>query len=635
MDGATVPRKVPRRTFLKGAAAAGAAAAGGALAPPAPVTGQAGIDAPARVSTAPGRGPRVIERPGSDFLVDVLKALEIEYIAANPGSSFRGLQESIVNYGGNTQPEFLTCCHEESSVAIAHGYAKAASRPMGILAHSTVGLQHAAMAVYNAWCDRVPVLLLAGNLLDATKRRPGVEWAHCAQDPAVILRDYLKWDDQPTSLQACAESLVRAYKIATTPPMAPVLVVLDAELQEAPIADEAALRIPRLTPAVPPQGDAGAVREAARLLVEAESPVILADRAVRTSEGIRRLVELAEALHAPVVDLGARMNFPTDHYLNLSEMRGRLIRQADVILALEVWDLWGQLHTVTDPYHEERRVARPDARVISISVGELYLKSNYQDFQRFTPVDLSITGDVEATLPALTEAVRSIAGGRLTLLSQRGDQLRSLHEDMKRQGRREATYGWNASPVSTARVAAEVWALIKDEDWSLVAGNFSGWARRLWKLSEPYHMLGHSGGFGVGYTAPAAVGAALANRRFGRLSIAHQPDGDLLYAPGVLWTAAHHRIPVLYVMFNNRAYHQETMHLQRMASLRNRRPDQAHIGTAITDPDVDFAKLAQSMGVWAEGPISDPDAVGPALRRALEVVKSGYPALVDIVSQPR
>src|SRR5438445_2584343 len=303
---------IDRRSFLKGAAASAAAVIGTQLAAtePAPATA-----APAEVKEAEQSGDKVIGRPGSDFMVDVIKATGIEYIASNPGSSFRSLQESIVNYGSNKKPEFLTCMHEESSVAMAHGYAKAAGKPMGIMAHGTVGLQHATMAVYNAWCDRVPIMMFAGNILDADKRRPGVEWYHCVQDPAAIHRDFTKWDDQPVSLQHFAESVMRAYKIATTPPMGPVLITADGDLAEQPVQDEKKLRMPKLTMSIPPQGDSGAIAEAAKMLATANSPVILADRACRSQEGIKRLVELAEALNATVADIGGPMNFPTTHYL--------------------------------------------------------------------------------------------------------------------------------------------------------------------------------------------------------------------------------------------------------------------------------------------------------------------------------
>jgi thiamine pyrophosphate-dependent acetolactate synthase large subunit-like protein len=198
-----------------------------------------------------------------------------------------------------------------------------------------------------------------------------------------------------------------------------------------------------------------------------------------------------------------------------------------------------------------------------------------------------------------------------------------------------ATYGWDASPISTARLAAELWAQIKDQDWSLVSGTGFVTALQLWSFDKHYQFLGSSGGGGVGYGAPAAAGAALANRKHGRLSVNIQNDGDLLFAPSVLWTSAHHHIPLLSVMHNNRAYHEELMHVQRMACRRNRGLDRAKIGSTFVDPNVDFAKLAQGYGLYAEGPITDPKELGPALKRAIAVVKRGEPAFLDVVSQPR
>ena len=630
--------QIDRRSFLKGAAVTAAAAIGSNLASGTQLAANAAAAQADNAEASHGSGrssEKIIARPGSDFMVDVIKATGIEYIASNPGSSFRSFQESIVNYGGNKKPEFLTCMHEESSVAMAHGYAKAAGKPMGIMAHGTVGLQHAAMGVYNAWCDRVPVVMFAGNFLDADKRRPGVEWYHCVQDPAALLRDFTKWDDQPVSLQHFAESLMRAYKIATTVPMGPVLITADGDLAEEAVHDEKKLRIPKLTLSIPPQGDSGAVAEAGKLLAAAENPVILADRACRSQEGMKQLVELAEALNAPVADIGGRMNFPTSHYLSRSDDRRQLIGQADVVLMLEVADPWGQFNTISDPHHEYRRLAKPDVKVIHVCLGDTLTKSNYQDMQRFMPVDLPISGDAQATLPALTEAVKNATNiMRRATIADRTSKRREDHRRMKDRARTSASYGWDASPCSTARMSAHLYNVIKNEKWCVAASGVQ-WSRSLWPATEYYNFIGGSGGSGVGYSAPAAVGAALANRDKGIITVSIEGDGDLMYAPGVLWTAAHHKIPILMTMHNNRAYHQEVMHLQKMAALHDRRMDTAAIGTTIENPNIDFAKLAQSMGVWSEGPITDPAAIGPALSRALAVVKRGEPALVDVVSQGR
>ena len=579
------------------------------------------------------------ERTGSDFMVDVIKTLDIDYVCANPGSSFRGLHESIINYGGNRSPEFITCCHEESSVAMAHGYAKIEGKPLLVMAHGTVGLQHAAMAVYNAYCDRVPIVIIGGNIIDATKRISQVEWAHSVQDAATPLRDYVKWDDLPISLPHFAESTVRAYKIAMTPPMMPVLLIVDGELQENPTPNDLALQIPRLTPTGPPQGDSGSVAEAARLLVAAESPVLVAGRAARTPAGMTCLMELAETLQIPVIDQMDRMNFPTRHPLNQTERGREVIAGADVILALEVNDFWGTVHSFRDQVERTSRpVARADAKTINISAATLFYKSNYQNFQRYAEVDVDIAADAEATMPALTEAVkRQLTASRKSTLADRRVRLAAAHNQSVQQARDAAAYAWGACPISTARLSAELWAQIKNEDWSLVStvAFVSRWPTRLWAFENYYHFIGGAGGYGIGYGAPAAVGAALANRRHGRLSVNIQCDGDLMYAPGVLWTAAHHRIPLLTIMHNNRAYHQEVMQVQIMADRHSRGIDRATIGTTISDPPIDYAKLAQSMGVYAEGPISDPKDLGPAIARAIQVVKRGEPALIDVVTQPR
>jgi thiamine pyrophosphate-dependent acetolactate synthase large subunit-like protein len=495
------------------------------------------------------------------------------------------------------------------------------------------------MAIYNAFCDRVPVYMIIGNTLDAVRRRPGAEWAHSVQDAVAMVRDYVKWDDLPVSLNHFAESAVRAYKIAMTPPMMPVVLVADSELQENPILDGAALRIPKLALAAPPQGDSGAVTEAARLLAAAENPVIIADRTARTPAGMARLIELAETLQAAVIDQSGRMNFPSRHPLNQTERRREVIATADVILGLEVMDLWGALNSFRDQLHRTSRpITKAGAKVITITAGDLFSKSNYQDFMRAPEVDLAIAADSETTLPSLIEAVRrQMNGDRRRALQERGAKLAVAHREALERARNAATYAWDASPISTARLSAELWAQIKDQDWSLVSevSHSSFWPLRLWNFEKHHQYIGGSGGYGIGYGAPAAVGAALANKKYGRLTVNIQDDGDLMYANGILWTSAHHQIPLLSVMHNNRAYHQELMHLQRMTNRHSRGIDRAHIGVAITDPNIDYAKLAQAMGVYGEGPISNPKDLGPAIKRALDVVKRGEPALIDVVTQGR
>jgi len=582
-------------------------------------------------NAGPAAEARIIDRPGSDFMLEVFKSIGFDYLFANPGGSFGGLHESVINIGGNKDPEFITCMHEESSVAMSHGYAKVEGKPVLTMAHGTVGLQHAAMALYNAWCDRVPVYLVIGNTLDVQHRGGEVAWVHSVQDAAGMVREFVKWDDTPVSLQHFAESAVRAYKVAMTPPRLPVVLVADTEMQDNQIPAGENLRIPTLTLTAPPAGDPAAVAEAAKMLVAAENPVIVAGRAASSgsAEGLRLMVELAETLQAGVIDQYQRLNFPSHHRLNQSLNPRAALANADLVLALEPGDLYGTLRPV--------RQRRP-IKVITITSGDLYLKSNYQDFQRFNDTDLSIGADAEATLPALIEAIKRLTtSDRRIAFDARGAKLADLSRQNLEQARVAATYGWDASPITTARLTSEVWAQVKNEDWSYASEALfvSNWPLKLWDMNKHYHYIGGKGGAGIGYGAPATLGAAVANKKHGRFTVNIQTDGDMMYAPGILWTAAHHRIPILTLMHNNRAYHQEVMGIQGTANHRGRGIDRIHIGTKIDEPFIDYAKLAQSMGVRSEGPISDPKDLGGAIRRGIEVVKRGEPYLIDVVTQGR
>ena len=632
-----------RRNFLKGASVAGAAAAfvapTTANAVPAAPPRKAAIPGPRQVAAEtmpPAADPVNQTSSGGDFMVDVFNSLGIEYLAINCASSYRGLHEAVVNHGNN-KPEIITCVHEDIAVHMAQGYAKMAGRPMAMACHGVVGLQHAAMAIYNSWCDRVPVIVLGGNIMEADKRAPGAEWPHSGVDIGQLVREFTKWDDQPASLQHFAESAVRAYKIATTPPMGPVFLALDAELQENPIANAKSLRIPRFEPVTPPQGDSGAIAAAAKLLVEAQNPLIICDRLARTPAGVANLVQLAETLQCGVIDNVGRMNFPSRHPLNQS-FRRSVIAQADVILAIEMNDLWGALTRFSDRIvRQSRPNTRPDAKIITLGVRDLYLKSNYQDFGRWQDIDLDIAGDGEASLPALTEAVkRLIDNSRKDAFSARGDKLARLHAAMVEQSKTDATIGWDSSPITTARMCAEVYNQIKDENWSLVGTAIRlTWPHRLWDFKRPNQWNGVSGGGGVGYNLPSSLGAALANKKRGGFTVAFGGDGDFMFNPGALWTAAHHKIPILYVVHNNRAYHQEYMYLVAMAARHGRGVERMDVGTTLKDPNIDYATIARGMGVHGEGPITDPKDLAAALVRAVAVVKSGAPAVVDVVTDPR
>jgi acetolactate synthase I/II/III large subunit len=639
--------KASRRNFLKGAGLVGAAAAT-AVTPPVAANAfpaapqeklKAAVPGPRQIAAetmAPDNDPVNQTSSGGDYMVDVLNSLGIEYLAINCASSYRGLHEAVINHGGN-KPEIITCVHEDIAAHVGQGYAKMEGKPMAMACHGVVGLQHATMGIYNTWCDRVPLLVMGGNIMEADKRAPGAEWVHSGVDIGALVREFTKWDDQPASLPHFGESAVRAYKIATTPPMGPVFLALDQELQENPIRDAESLRVPKFQPVVPPQGDAAALAEAAKMLVEAKNPLIICDRVARTPAGMTNLVALAETLQCGVIDNLGRMNFPSRHPLNQS-FRRALIGQADVILAIEMNDLWGTLTHFRDRIVRTSHPAtKPGAKVITLGVRDLFLKSNYQDFGRWQDVDLDIAGDGEISLPVLTEAVkRLINDGQKAAFAERGEKFAKAHLAMVEQSKIDATIAWDASPITTARMCAEVYNQIKDEDWSVVGTSIRlSWMHRLWDFKKPHQWNGVSGGAGVGYNLPASIGAALANKKHGRFTLAFGGDGDFMFSPGAVWTAAHHQIPILYIVQNNRAYHQEYMYLVAMAARHGRNVEKMDIGTTIKDPNIDYAEVSRGLGAHGEGPITDPKDLAPALKRAIAAVKAGGPAVVDVVTDPR
>jgi acetolactate synthase-1/2/3 large subunit len=628
---------VDRRSFIKGATLGAATSLVATTAPQAAAQQRGSTPSVSRPTEADGRTdyepPEIrgslpaIERPGSDFMVDVLKTLDLEYCAINPGSSFEGLHESIINYGGNRSPELLTVLHEEAGAAIAHGYAKAAGKPMMTLMHGVVGMLHASMGMFQAWADRVPLFAVVAHSRNPTSL---VNRPHSAQDMGAIVRDFIKLDDEATNLDRFAESAMRAYTLGRTPPMGPTLLVVDSALQEAPITDAEAqrLHVPKLVLPHPPQGDANSVREAAAWLVAAERPLIRSQKLARTQAGWDRLLELAELLQVPV-DVGGYaswQDFPSWHPLYGN---GGSEYRPDLVLGLELNDMEGPVRT-----------ARANGgRTISISSEYLYQRSNIHDFGPYSEVDLAIAADAEATLPALIEEIRRIVTRNdLRRFDVRRAAIVDAHRTIREREIADAAYGWDDSPVSVPRMVSELYHQVKNDDWAIVSGHqFTGqWQRRLMNHDKHYRYNGDCGGFGIGYDTPASVGGALGHRKEGRLPIAIVGDGDFNFVgAGAMWTAAHHKIPLLLVIHNNRAYHAEVMLVQRVAGRRGRGTDQIHIGNMISDPNPDYATIARGYGVYAEGPIGDPKDLAPAFERALARVRAGEPALVDVISQPR
>ncbi|MSQ23735.1 MAG: thiamine pyrophosphate-binding protein [Chloroflexi bacterium] len=578
---------------------------------------------------------------GSDYMAEVIRALGIKYAALNPGSSFRGLHDSLVNFNGNERPEIIECCHEEVAVAIAHGYAKAANEPMVTIAHNVVGLQHATMGIFNAWCDRVPMLVLGGTgPVDAMQRRPWIDWMHTALVQGNLVRDFVKWDDQPAGLAACGEALARGFRVATTEPMGPVYVCFDTELQEMRVDER--LLIPELGRLGAPTAlgpDPDALVRAADLLVKAERPVIVADLVGRNPGAVSALVGLAEALGAPVLDKGNRFNMPTTHPLDASDFAFEALQDADLVLLLDVRDAYGALTTVDRVTRTSVYVQPPDAQIIVMSVNDLLVRSWTGDYQRMVPTDLSIAADTSIALPLLLALVRGALvknGAARDRASERGAVWADRTRAARRRWRDEAASATARSPLALPAVAASVWDVIKGEDWVLANGALQGWARRLWDFREPYQYLGTSGGAGLGYGMGASMGAALAARGTNRLVVDLQADGDLLFTASALWTAAHHQLPILTVLHNNRSYYNSEEHAISVARFRERPLENAGIGTRIDDPAVDFATLARAFGLHGEGPITRAEDLEPALKRALRFVKEqGRLSLVDVVCETR
>ncbi len=590
---------------------------------------------PATIQTPPPVVPAK-ERWGSDVIVDLLHRYGLPYASLNPGASYRGLHDSIVNYGQNT-PCMMLCQHEETAVQVAHGFAKASGRPMVAILHNLVGLLHANMAVYYAYIDRAPIFIIgATGPMDETKRRPRIDWTHSANVQGQAVRDYTKWDYQPTVVDGVPESFARAYGVMMTEPQGPVYMCYDAWLQEQPLDHQVPLPPADAMPVPTPlAADPAALARAADMLAGAKRPVILTEYVGRDARGFHALVELAETLGAPVYDVNSRLNFPGCHPLNLSMVK-EVFTDADLILCLDLRDWEKPTTELVSTTRTLTSLVPADCIWIDIGFGDLELSSWAMDYQRLMHANLRVLGDTTLAIPALTELCRvriAADAGLGKRIQERSHRTASRHLEARARWAREARQDWDASPVTLPRLASEVWELIRHEDWVLSAGTLEDWTRKLWDFDKPYRHPGKS--LGTATQFGISLGVALAHRDAGRLVVDLQPDGDLMFDAGALWVAAKHRIPMLAVMYNNRAYYNDWEHQLRMARQRGTPAERAHIGMDLDGPPVDFAGLARSMGWYAEGPIDKGDEIGPALKRAIERVKAGQPALVDVLTQKR
>jgi thiamine pyrophosphate-dependent acetolactate synthase large subunit-like protein len=563
-----------------------------------------------RVET-PVAHPRNAPAWTSDAIAETIRALGLRYLALNPGASYRGLHDSLVNHLGNSDPQMLLCLHEEVAVALAHGYAKVAGAPMGVVLHSNVGLMHATMALFNAWCDRVPVLAIgATGPLDAMKRRPWIDWIHTATDQAALIRPYTKWDNQPTSLGAAQEALLRANLLCRTAPCGPTYVCLDAALQESPLE----------TPVPPPQVERfrapppahpapHLIDEAAQLLAGAARPAILMGRVSRDEMAWIRRVELAIALDADVItDLKTPAAFPTEHPLHaapagsfLHPRAAEVLRDADVVLSLDWVDLGGTL-----------RSAGSSAKVIQASLDQTIHNGWSMDHQALPPVDVHFLNDPDVVVAPLLKAM----------------QARPARTARPRPPQALAPEPTDDAP-SVVALAAALRRVVAGRETTLIRAPLS-WSGELWPIRGPLDFLGYDGGGGIGSGPGMAVGAALALMGTRRLPVAVTGDGDLLMGVTALWTAARYRIPVLIVVANNRSFYNDELHQERVARQRGRPIENKWIGQAMIDPDIDLAALARAQGCVGIGPVTAPEALDAALAEAIAAVDAGRPCLVDV-----
>jgi len=589
---------------------------------------------------------RKVEKPraeyGSDVIVDMLKAFEFEYIAVNPGATFRGLHDSLVNYGGNRLPEMILCPHEEITVALAHGYARACGKPMAAAVHNIVGLQHAAMAIYNAWCDRLPVIVMGGTgPMDTALRRPWIDWVHTALVQGNLVRDFVKWDDQPGSVEAVPDAFIRAYRLATTDPMGPVYLCWDSEVQEKKLDDEIPMpSLDRYPAPLPMQSPEEGFEKTIKWLLAAKAPAIVADWVGRREAGFNALVELAELLAIPVLDQFGRFNFPVKHPLNLTGMASKVLGETDLLLVLDVPDLEGGITQRAQDAGRRRPIPilSSSAKIINVGLDDLLVRAWSHDFNKLREVDLSIMADTSAFLPELVrrlKAEKESLKKNASAISQRRDRWAKLHAEREENLTRELKKKWDEKPISTTRLYTEIAEAVKNEDWVLTNGTSQGKENFYMPGAKFNQILGKYKGGGLGYGLPASLGAALAHKGSGKFCVDIQPDGDLLFTISSLWTAAHYEIPLLIVVNSNRSYYNDEEHQERMAVLRKRPVENKTVGIRIEDPAVDFAANAKSYGVWSTGPVTEPKDLAKALRDAVKVVKSGKPALVDVVVQMR
>ena len=556
---------------------------------------------------------------GSDIAADTLRDLEIPYITLTPGASFRGLHDSLVNHLGNERPSILLCLREDHAIGIAHGYAKVTGKPLAAAVHSNVGLFNAAIAMFNAWCDRMPALVIgATGPVDAVQRRPWVDWIHTSRDQASVVRGFTKWDDQPASPVAAREALMRGKWISETMPMGPVYVTLDAGMQETKLQGlPPAVDVTRYVPATATAAPPDLLTQALKLLSDARKPVILAGRVSRSRTSWDERIKLAEVLNARVAtDLKVAAAFPTEHPLHLGAPTATLsgdaaeaVRSADVILSLDWLDLGGSLKVACGG-------DGPSGKVIQVSLDHGLHRGWNMDYQALPPVDLMLAADPDLVVTQLLEKLPR-------------EQPKAFSSSSSERKVPEL----KGTNICIEQLAYALRKAVGTRDACLMHTSIL-WNADVWPYTDPLDYLGSNGGGGVGGGPSISVGAALALRGSGRLPVAVTGDGDFLMGATAVWTAVHYRIPLLIVVANNRSFFNDEMHQERTALVRGRPPENRWIGQRISEPDVDLAAIARAQGAQAFGPVRDSAELHAVYTKAIAAVDAGCVAVVDVWIEP-
>jgi acetolactate synthase I/II/III large subunit len=572
----------------------------------------------------------------SDIIVDMIKLYDFPAIPLNPGASYRGLHDSMVNYGENDPPMIL-CNHEKIAIQIAHGYTKATGKPMAAAVHNVVGLLHAPLAVYYAYIDRCPVFLIgATGPMDEKLRRPFIDWIHTAFAQGSAVRDFTKWDYQPGSVHGIPDSFARAYSIMMTEPQGPVYMVYDAGIQEAELTEHIAIPSADAVK-VPPRlaADPKLIDEAAEMLLAADYPVLLTEYAARAPIGFDDTVKLAETVGSPVFDINKRLGFPNRHPLSVS-MHPEAFKGADLVMALDVIDWTRGSHKPNWETREVEAITTPDCKWIDIGFADIEISKWATDYNKHHNWDMRILADTANAIPALTEACTARIKDDDKLAARIAERTKDVGEKHTAQWdkwQEEVKDTWDQMPMHEARMASEVWDAIKGEDWVLTAGTLKDWVRKVWNFDKPYQHPGRD--LGTATQFGISMGVAYAYKDTDKLVVDLQPDGDLMFDLGAMWVAAKYEIPMLVIMYNNRAYYNDWAHQISVAKKRGTDPDRAYIGMDLEGPEPDFAHIAKGMDWYAEGPIFDPKEIGPAVARGIEQVKKGKPALIDVITWRR